>query len=102
MSVPDQMPLAEVKNRRSEVVDRLEREDGHVIITKHGRPAAVVISVEDLSAESRRQLPVHILDSLGGCRAALGAGPLNACRDQVTEFGGGVGVPLIAGRAGAS
>jgi prevent-host-death family protein len=50
MSVPDQMPLAEVKNRLSEVVDRLEREHGHVIITKHGRPAAVVISVEDLQS----------------------------------------------------
>ena len=56
MSVPDQMPLAEVKNRLSEVVDRLEREHGHVIITKHGRPAAVVISVEDLQSleETRR------------------------------------------------
>jgi len=50
MSVPDQMPLAEVKNRLSEVMDRLEREQGHVIITKHGRPAAVVISVEDLQS----------------------------------------------------
>jgi len=50
MSVPDQTPLAEVKNRLSEVVDRLEREHGHVIITKHGRPAAVVISVEDLQS----------------------------------------------------
>ena len=56
LSVPDQMPLAEVKNRLSEVVDRLEREHGHVIITKHGRPAAAVISVEDLQSleETRR------------------------------------------------
>lgn len=50
MSVPGQMPLAEAKNRLSEVVDRLEREHGHVIITKHRRPAAVVISVEDLQS----------------------------------------------------
>ena len=42
------MPLAEVKNRLSEVVDRLEREHGRVVITKHGRPAAVVLTVEDL------------------------------------------------------
>ncbi len=42
------MALAEVKNRLSEVVDRLEREHGRVVITKHGRPAAVVISIEDL------------------------------------------------------
>ena len=50
MSVSEQMPLAEVKNRLSEVVDRLEREHGRVIITKHGHPAAVVISVEDLES----------------------------------------------------
>ena len=44
------MPLAEVKNRLSEVVDRLEREHGRVVITKHGRPAAVVLSIEDLES----------------------------------------------------
>jgi len=47
-SAADHMPLADVKNRLSEVVDRLEREHGRVVITKHGRPAAVVMSIEDL------------------------------------------------------
>jgi prevent-host-death family protein len=42
------MSLADVKNRLSEVVERLEREHGRVVITKHGRPAAVVLNVEDL------------------------------------------------------
>lgn len=37
-----------MKNRLSEVVERLEREHGRVIITKHGRPAAVVLNIEDL------------------------------------------------------
>ncbi|MDP9101974.1 MAG: type II toxin-antitoxin system Phd/YefM family antitoxin [Actinomycetota bacterium] len=32
------MPLADVKNHLSEVVERLEREDGRVVITKHGPP----------------------------------------------------------------
>jgi len=50
MTVGEQMPLADVKNRLSEVVDRLEREHGRVVITKHGHPAAVVISVEDLES----------------------------------------------------
>jgi prevent-host-death family protein len=50
MSVADHMPLAEFKNRLSEVVDRLEREHGRVVITKHGRPAAVVLSIEDLES----------------------------------------------------
>jgi 2-methylcitrate dehydratase len=51
----------------------------------------------DLSAESRKQLPIHILDSLGCCIAALGAGPIQACREQVSEFGGTGPSPLIGG-----
>lgn len=44
------MTLADVKNRLSEVIDRLEREHGRVVITKHGRPAAVVLSIDDLES----------------------------------------------------
>ena len=44
----EHLSLADVKNRLSEVVERLEREHGRVVITKHGRPAAVVLSIEDL------------------------------------------------------
>jgi 2-methylcitrate dehydratase len=54
-------------------------------------------SFADLSAESRRQLPIHILDSLGCCIAALGAGPVQACREQVAEFGGSGPCALIGG-----
>jgi 2-methylcitrate dehydratase len=54
-------------------------------------------SFADLSAESRKQLPIHILDSLGCCIAALGAGPVQACRDQVAEFGGTGPCALIGG-----
>ena len=50
MSAAEHVPLAEVKNRLSEVVDRLEREHGRVVITKHGRPAAVMLSLEDLES----------------------------------------------------
>jgi prevent-host-death family protein len=46
----ERLPLADVKNRLSEVVERLEREHGRVVITKHGRPAAVVLSIEDLES----------------------------------------------------
>ena len=54
-------------------------------------------SFDDLSAESRRQLPIHILDSLGCSIAALGAGPVEACREQVAEFGGSGPSALIGG-----
>jgi antitoxin YefM len=77
MSVSEQMSLADVKNRLSEVVDRLEREHGRVIITKHGHPAAVVISVEDL--ESLEET-LDIMDS-----AAL----LADIRESLTELSAG-------------
>jgi 2-methylcitrate dehydratase len=54
-------------------------------------------SFADLSAESRRQLPIHVLDSLGCCIAALGADPIQASRDQVSEFGGAGPCTLIGG-----
>jgi antitoxin YefM len=50
MTPAEHVPLAEVKNRLSEVVERLEREHGRVVITKHGRPAAVMLSLEDLES----------------------------------------------------
>ena len=50
MSAAEHLPLADVKNRLSEVIDRLEREHGRVIVTKHGRPAAVMMSIEDLES----------------------------------------------------
>src|ERR1700756_2849358 len=54
-------------------------------------------SFNDLSAESRRQLPIHILDSLACCIAALGAVPIKACHEQVAEFGGTSPCTLIGG-----
>ncbi len=50
MNENEQTPLAQVKNKLSEVVDRIEREHGRVVITKHGRAAAVILSVEDLES----------------------------------------------------
>jgi antitoxin YefM len=50
MAMTESVSLAEVKNRLSEYVDRVEREHERVVITKHGRPAAVVISIDDLES----------------------------------------------------
>lgn len=44
------MALKDVKNHLSEVVDQVEREHDRVVITKHGRPAAVLVSVDDLAS----------------------------------------------------
>ena len=50
MSLAEQLPLAEAKNRLSEVVEQVETQHARVTITKHGRPAAVMISADDLDS----------------------------------------------------
>jgi antitoxin YefM len=44
------LPLADVKNRLSEVVDRVSRQNDRVTITRNGRPAAVLVSPDDLES----------------------------------------------------
>jgi len=86
----DQMSLADVKNRLSEVVERLEREHGRVVITKHGRPAAVVLSVEDLDSLE------ETLDVLSS--AALMDDVRSGVSDDVVLLTKAEALDLIAGR----
>ena len=46
----DELPLADARNRLSELVSEVEKSHARVTITKHGHPAAVLISPEDLAA----------------------------------------------------
>jgi prevent-host-death family protein len=87
MSATEQMALADVKNRLSEVVERLEREHGRVVITKHGRPAAVVVSVEDLESLE------ETLDILGD--QAL----VSTIRRAMNELAAGKALTLTKGEA---
>lgn len=43
-------PLRAVRDHLSEFVDRAEREHERVVVTRNGRPAAVLIGYEDLAA----------------------------------------------------
>lgn len=77
MSIDASMALRDVKNRLSEVVDQVERQHDRVVITRHGKPAAVVISTDDLASleetlevVSRPKLIAQVRDSL----AELAAG----------------------------
>jgi prevent-host-death family protein len=82
MAIQEQMPLAEVKNRLSEVVDEVEREHARVVITKHGRPAAVVVSASDL-------------ESLEETLGIMGNEPLLAdIKEAMMELASGGAVPL--------
>lgn len=87
MSTLEQMPLAEVKNRLSEVVDEVEREHARVVITKHGRPAAVVMSAADLESLE------ETLDIMGN--AAL----LADIKEAMMEVAAGAAVPLTKDEA---
>lgn len=44
------LPLAEIKAKLSEIVDRVEERHERIILTRNGRPAAVLISPADLEA----------------------------------------------------
>jgi antitoxin YefM len=44
------MSLASVKARFSELVDRVERQQDRVVVTRNGKPAAVLISPDDLES----------------------------------------------------
>ena len=44
------VPLGEARDRLSEYVAEVERTHQRVTITRHGRPAAVLISVDDLAS----------------------------------------------------
>ncbi len=73
MSVNPQMALKDVRNHLSEVVDQVERQHDRVVITKHGRPAAIVMSIDDvesleetLDVMSSPRLVSQIRDSLAG------------------------------------
>lgn len=87
MSLLEQMPLAEVKNRLSEVVDEVEREHARVVITKHGRPAAVVVSTADLESLE------ETLDIMGN------QGLLADIKEAVMELSEGAAVPLTKDEA---
>lgn len=44
------LPLAEIKKRLSEIVDGVEGRHDRVVLTRHGRPAAVIISPDELES----------------------------------------------------
>lgn len=46
--MPETLPLSSVKTHLSELVDRVEGQHDRVVVTRNGKPAAVLISNEDL------------------------------------------------------
>lgn len=44
------LPLSEIKARLSEIVDLVEAQHERITLTRNGRPAAVIMSPDDLEA----------------------------------------------------
>lgn len=76
------LPLADVKNRLSEVVDRVARQNDRVTITRNGRPAAILLSPDDL--ESLEETLAILSDPKQ--LAALGRGLADLDAGRTTEL----------------
>jgi antitoxin YefM len=44
------LPLSEIKKRLSEIVDGVEERHDRVVLTRNGRPAAVIMSPDELES----------------------------------------------------
>jgi antitoxin YefM len=75
------LPLSSVKTHLSELVDRVEDQHDRVVVTRNGKPAAVLISPEDLeSLEETLAIlsdPVA-MEQVRGSEHAITAGELGA------------------------
>ena len=77
MVMSETLPLAEVKAKLSEMVDRVEHTHDRITVTRNGRPAAVLISpVELASLEDTLDLlsDADAMAQLREARAAVEAG----------------------------
>jgi antitoxin YefM len=50
LAMAEALPLAAVKDRFSELVDRVNREHDRVVVTRNGVPTAVLVSVDELES----------------------------------------------------
>ena len=76
MVMTDTLPLAEIKAHLSEIVDRVEREHDRVVLTRNGRPAAVIMSPADLEA---------LEDTLDLLSDSDAMGEINVARAEAAE-----------------
>jgi prevent-host-death family protein len=74
--ISETLPLSTVKAHLSEIVDRVEGQHERVTLTRNGRPAAVLISPEDLQAME------YTLDLLADPSAGA---EIDQAREEVAE-----------------
>jgi prevent-host-death family protein len=69
------LPLAEVKAKFSQLVDQVAKRDEQIVITRNGRPAAVLVSADEyeslcetVAIRSDRELMAEIRRGIRGLR----------------------------------
>ena len=65
-------PLRAVRDHLSEFVDRAEREHERVVVTRNGRPAAVLIGYEDLASLEETLEILSDPETMAGIREGRG------------------------------
>lgn len=84
------VPFTEARARLSELLDELETRHEHVIITRNGRPAAVLVSVEEQEAleETLEVLQdEELLRALRESEEDVRSGRLTSLREVRLELG---------------
>ncbi|HUY73563.1 MAG TPA: type II toxin-antitoxin system Phd/YefM family antitoxin [Candidatus Dormibacteraeota bacterium] len=86
------LPLADVKNRLSEVVEKVASQHDRVTITRNGRPAAVLVSPDDLESLEQTLAILSNLKELSELRKGLqqlDAGEVVSLDDLKVDLGRG-------------
>lgn len=84
------LPLANVKAHLSAIVDQVESGHDRVILTRNGRPAAVILSPDDLEAlEETLELlsQPEALEAIQRAREEIEAGEFLTAADLRLRFG---------------
>jgi antitoxin YefM len=92
MVMHETMSLAAVKARFSELVDRVERQQDRVVVTRNGKPAAVLISADDLESleetlavMSDRSIAAQIRESESAVATGDSGGDLDELRTSLEQ-----------------
>lgn len=70
LAMTDSLPLATVKDRFSELVDRVNREHDRVVVTRNGVPVVVVVSVDEMEGLEETLEIMSDPDLMASIRAA--------------------------------
>jgi antitoxin YefM len=84
------LPLTEARARLSELLDELERRHEHVVITRNGRPAAVLVPPGEQEAlEETLEIlqDEEMLEALAESERDVKAGRLSSLREVRRELG---------------